>query len=113
MPIELVCSCGHKGKVPDNYAGQKVKCKQCQGFLTVPGNIEDIASQLLTDTGEILIDTGEIRISAVNGTASQREDGKGQSCPACGSKSFKAEYAISDFVRCQGCGCAFQKVESV
>jgi LSD1 subclass zinc finger protein len=37
MPIEIACtSCSKKLRVPDNAAGKRVKCPQCQTVLAVP-----------------------------------------------------------------------------
>lgn len=34
--LAFQCSCGHRYKVPDQYAGKKTKCKKCGTTLTVP-----------------------------------------------------------------------------
>lgn len=37
MPIEITCtSCSKRLRVPDNAAGKRVKCPQCQTILSVP-----------------------------------------------------------------------------
>jgi hypothetical protein len=37
MPIPMQCSCGKQLKVPDAYAGRRVKCNACGQSLNVPG----------------------------------------------------------------------------
>ena len=36
MPIPLNCACGKSLNIPDQYAGQKVKCPSCAATVTVP-----------------------------------------------------------------------------
>jgi hypothetical protein len=38
MPIDVLCqSCGQKFRVPEQYAGKRVKCPKCQAGVQVPG----------------------------------------------------------------------------
>ncbi len=36
MPIQVSCQCGKQGRVPDEYAGKKIKCSACGSFMAVP-----------------------------------------------------------------------------
>lgn len=36
MPIELVCQCGKRFSVPDQFAGKKASCKACGAKLLIP-----------------------------------------------------------------------------
>ncbi len=38
MPIAFKCSCGKAYKVPENAAGKKFKCKECEKPLQVPAS---------------------------------------------------------------------------
>ena len=40
MPIAVVCDCGKKLNVPDQFAGKQVKCPGCGGGLKVPVAVE-------------------------------------------------------------------------
>jgi hypothetical protein len=40
MPIRVICGQGHKLNVPDNLAGQKVRCPKCKGVVVVPAGTE-------------------------------------------------------------------------
>lgn len=34
MAIELVCpACGYQGRVPNEYLGRKVRCRQCNSYF--------------------------------------------------------------------------------
>ena len=36
MPIPVTCDCGKNLNIPDQYAGQKVKCPACATTIAVP-----------------------------------------------------------------------------
>lgn len=44
MPISLSCAgCNTTLKVPDAFAGKKVKCPKCQAAMVVPAPVDDLA----------------------------------------------------------------------
>jgi hypothetical protein len=41
MPLLVKCSCGRELRVPDEYAGRRIKCRGCDTALTVPDAAEE------------------------------------------------------------------------
>jgi hypothetical protein len=41
MPIDVTCDCGKGFKVPDSFAGKKVRCPSCQVAIAVGPAMED------------------------------------------------------------------------
>jgi hypothetical protein len=44
MPIDLTCNGGHQLRVPDQFAGRKVRCPKCRAVATVPTVAADEAA---------------------------------------------------------------------
>lgn len=46
MPIETKCQkCGRKFRVPEKFAGKRVKCPKCQGTIEIPAGAQAAAEQ--------------------------------------------------------------------
>jgi DNA-directed RNA polymerase subunit RPC12/RpoP len=85
--IRFVCSvCGASRKVPDDMAGRKIKCQDCQEMARVP-------------EGET---SGGERTDAGN------RQGVVISCPSCKQKLKVPDDAIGKAVKCPGCGDAIK-----
>ena len=41
MPMSVVCQCGKKLNVPDQFAGKQVKCPGCGGGIKVPAAADE------------------------------------------------------------------------
>ena len=54
MPVDVLCECGWKARVKDEFAGKKIKCRECKTVIQVPivpemVAEEEIAYDILTD----------------------------------------------------------------
>ena len=46
MAIEMVCACGQRLKIRDEFAGRRLKCPGCQAILVAPNNVEAVAPEV-------------------------------------------------------------------
>lgn len=77
MPIKVSCSCGKSFAAPDNLAGKKVKCPNCQIPLAIPGATAPAAAPAplptLTNTAASMFDEAGMSAAPVGTIA----------CPGC------------------------------
>jgi hypothetical protein len=92
MPILLECSCGKQLRVPDEFAGRRIKCPACSEVQTVP---EPAAASPLTAKAPARpagvsapTASGMVRFSCTCGKVMQAKAefaGRSTRCPACQS----------------------------
>jgi hypothetical protein len=88
MPILLPCSCGKQLRIPDDFAGKRIKCPACSEILTVPD-----AALTPARTGVVAHSVpapvgGMLRFSCTCGKVMQAKSefaGRSTRCPACQS----------------------------
>jgi hypothetical protein len=82
MSIKFACSCGKAYKVPEKFAGKRVKCKQCDEPIRVPSESEDKVNSSRASAVSKRSVLQSQRVPAGSGTSGRRE--------ASGSKRVEA-----------------------
>jgi hypothetical protein len=87
MPVSFSCSCGKQLRVPDEYAGRRVKCPGCGEATTVPTN--GAAAAPKRAPAPQAPPAGMIRFACECGKQMQARAeyaGRTTQCPACGAE---------------------------
>jgi DNA-directed RNA polymerase subunit RPC12/RpoP len=84
MPIPVSCVCGRQFKVPDEYAGRKIKCPACTGALSVttaPEAPRPVEASTMPLPGMVVFACG----CGKQMQAKVQYAGRSVRCPACGA----------------------------
>lgn len=119
MGIDVTCTCGKRYAVPDDKAGMKLRCQECQSILQVPAStsgafVPPLGKQHTPHGG---IETPPAHASYVAaGSAPDMVYCRGcgrqlhtsaVACPACGARQGSASDAIPPWVLIAGYISAF------
>ena len=99
MPsIKFACSCGKAYKVPDKFAGKRVKCKQCDETIRVPSQSEGGVSSMRASavTSQRLMTSKRLEPASGSGRSSSSGRSSGSGRASSSGKSSRAEAEPED-----------------